>query len=202
MKIAHAGHAELLVSNLAASKKFFTETMGLSITEEDATSVYLRAWQDWEHHTLILRKSDTSALVHLGWRVETPESLEEYAQRFEEVGVAFRWIEAGTEHGQGRALRFSSPGGVPMELYWEIERYHASDPELVSALPSFPQKYPMNGIAPRRFDHFNVMVNDVASEQAWITDVLGIKHRYFVEGGMGSGAAPGSASRISRMILR
>jgi len=41
MKIAHAGHAELLVTNLAASKKFFTETMGLFVTEEDATSVYL-----------------------------------------------------------------------------------------------------------------------------------------------------------------
>ena len=51
MKIAQAGHAELLVNNLEASKQFFTETMGLFISEEDATSVYLRAWQDWEHHT-------------------------------------------------------------------------------------------------------------------------------------------------------
>jgi catechol 2,3 dioxygenase len=182
MKIAHAGHAELLVNNLEASKKFFTETMGLFITEEDATSVYLRAWQDWEHHTLILRKGEKPALVHLGWRVETPENLEQYARHFDETGIAYRWIEAGTERGQGRALRFSSPGGVPMELYWEIEKYHATEPELISALPSFPQKYPLNGIAPRRFDHFNVMVNDVAREQEWITREMGIKHRYFVEG--------------------
>ncbi|MBV9229790.1 MAG: VOC family protein, partial [Chloroflexi bacterium] len=116
MKIAHAGHAELLVNNLEASKKFFTETMGLFITEEDATSVYLRAWQDWEHHTLILRKGEKSALVHLGWRVETPESLEQYARHFDEIGIVYRWIEAGAEHGQGRALRFSSLSGVPMEL--------------------------------------------------------------------------------------
>jgi catechol 2,3-dioxygenase len=185
MKIAHAGHAELLVENLQASKKFFTETMGLFITEEDATSVYLRAWQDWEHHTLILRKGEKSALVHLGWRVESAESLDQFARRFDETGIAYRWIEAGMERGQGRALRFSSPSGVPMELYWEMEKYRVTDPELVSALPSFPQKYPMNGIAPRRFDHFNVMVNDVAREQAWLTDVMGIKHRYFVEGSNG-----------------
>ena len=170
MKIAHAGHAELLVNDLAASKQFFTETMGLFITEEDTTSVYLRAWQDWEHHTLILTKGEKSALVHLGWRVESPESLEQYARHFDDAGIAYRWVEAGTERGQGRALRFSSPGGVPMELYWEIEKYHATDPELVSALPSFPQKYPLSGIAPRRFDHFNVMVNDVAREQAWIQE--------------------------------
>src|SRR5437879_9089326 len=111
MKIAHAGHAELLVNDLAASKQFFTETMGLFITEEDTTSVYLRAWQDWEHHTLILTKGEKSALVHLGWRVESPESLEQYARHFDDAGIAYRWVEAGTERGQGRALRFSSPGG-------------------------------------------------------------------------------------------
>jgi catechol 2,3-dioxygenase len=123
--------------------------------------------------------------VHLGWRVESPESLEQYARHFDEAGIAYKWVEAGTEHGQGRALRFSSPSGVPMELYWEIEKYHTTDPELISALPSFPQKYPMSGIAPRRFDHFNVMVNDVVCEQEWLTGEMGIKHRYFVEGDNG-----------------
>src|SRR5260370_36130044 len=108
MKIAHAGHAELLVNNLEASKKFFTETMGLFITEEDATSVYLGAWQDWEHHTLILRKGEKPALVHLGWRVETPDSLEQYARHFVATGSAYRWIGAGTEPGKAPVRRFSS----------------------------------------------------------------------------------------------
>lgn len=185
MKIAQAGHAEIRVKDLAASKSFFTETMGLYITEEDETSVYLRAWQDWEHHTLLLTKGETSALVHLGWRVEDPESLDQYAQQFKAMGLPHTWVEAGVEHGQGRGLRFASPSGIPMELYWEIEKYHATDPELISALPSFPQKYPMKGMAPRRFDHFNIMANDVAQEQEWITQVLGIKHRYYMEGADG-----------------
>ena len=115
MKIAHAGHAELRVKNLEASRRFFTETMGLFVTDEDSESVYLRAWQDWEHHTLLLRWGDTSALEHLGWRVENAESLEQFACRFEEVGIAYRWIEAGMEKGQGKALRFSSPSGIPLE---------------------------------------------------------------------------------------
>ncbi len=37
MKIAQAGHAELQVRDLEASKRFFTETMGLFVTEEDST---------------------------------------------------------------------------------------------------------------------------------------------------------------------
>ena len=182
MKIAHAGHAELRVKDLEASRRFFTETMGLFVTDEDSDTVYLRAWQDWEHHTLTLKRGDTSSLDHLGWRVEDAESLEQYAHSFDQQGIAYKWIDAGVERGQGRALRFSSPSGIPHELYWEIERFRTKDPELASALPSFPYKFPMNGIAPRRFDHFNVMSNDVAHEQEWLTSVLGIKHRYYVEG--------------------
>jgi catechol 2,3-dioxygenase len=185
MKVAQAGHAEIIVKDLEASRVFFTETMGLFVTEEDETSVYLRAWQDWEHHTLILTKGEASAVAHLGWRVQDPGSLEEFARHFDTLGLHYQWIKQGVERGQGEAIRFMTPGGLPLELYWQIEKYKASTPELASALPSFPQKYPLNGIAPRRFDHFNIMVNDVASEQKWFTDVLGIKHRYFVEGANG-----------------
>lgn len=116
MKITHAGQAELRVKDLEASRRFFTETMGLFVTDEDSESVYLRAWQDWEHHTLILRRGDTSALKYLGWCVEDAESLEQFARRFEEVGIPYRWIEAGMEKGQGKAMRFSSPSGIPLEL--------------------------------------------------------------------------------------
>jgi len=125
---------------------------------------------------------EKSALEHLGWRVEDAESLEQFAHRFEEVGVPFQWVEAGVEKGQGRAIRFVSPAGIPMELYWEMEWFPVKDPELASALPSFPYKFPVNGIAPRRFDHFNIMANDVVHEQEWLTQVLDVKHRYYVEG--------------------
>ncbi|HEV2661946.1 MAG TPA: VOC family protein [Ktedonobacteraceae bacterium] len=168
MKIAHAGHVEIRIKDLEASKRFFTETMGLFVTDEDSDTVYLRAWQGWEHHTLTLKRGSTSALDHLGWRVEDAESLKQYARSFDQQGIPYRWIEADVERGQGRALRFSSPSGIPHELYWEIEK--------------FRYKFPINGIAPRRFDHFNVMSNDVAHEQEWLTSVLGIKHRYYVKG--------------------
>jgi catechol 2,3-dioxygenase len=118
--------------------------------------------------------------------VEDAESLEQFACRFEEAGIAYRWMEAGREKGQGKALRFSSPSGIPLELYWEIEKFRAKDPQLASALPSFPYKYPLKGIAPRRFDHFNVMSNHVADEQEWLTNILGLKHRYYVEGANGA----------------
>src|SRR5438874_1561671 len=99
MKIAHAGHAELQVKDLEASKRFFTDVVGLILSDEDDKSVYLRAWQDFEHHSLVLTKGEESALMHLGWRVEDPESLDQFARHFEQIGIPCTWTKAGTERG-------------------------------------------------------------------------------------------------------
>ena len=70
MPISHVGHAELLVPDLAASTAFFTEMLGLQVSEETPGRVYLRAWQDWDHHTLLLTESEEPGLDHLGWRAQ------------------------------------------------------------------------------------------------------------------------------------
>ncbi len=181
MPIAHLGHGELYVDDLAAARHYYTEVLGLTCSDEDQTALYLRAWQDWEHHTLIIRKGAGRGLGHISWRVSTPEGLEEYARLFEARAIPHTWLPKGHELGQGEALRFSTPQGLPMELYWEMVTWRATDPARSSVYPSFPEKFPYRGVAPRRIDHANIMVNDVAAEQQWISEVLGIKHRYYVE---------------------
>jgi catechol 2,3-dioxygenase len=54
-----------------------------------------------------------------------------------------------------------------------------------SKLPSHPQRYTGKGIAPRRFDHFNLLVDDVQREQEWVSGVLGIRHNYYLAGADG-----------------
>ena len=61
------------------------------------------------------------------------------------------------------------------------ERIVWNNPATASKLPSHPIKYTGKGVSPRRFDHVNVMVNDVAKEQEWWTNLLGIHHRYYVQ---------------------
>jgi len=65
MAVAHIGHAELGVTDLEASRRFFTETIGLSVSQEDEDRVFLRAWQDWDHHTLILKRFERSVVEHV-----------------------------------------------------------------------------------------------------------------------------------------
>ncbi|MGF1470408.1 MAG: VOC family protein [Rubrobacteraceae bacterium] len=185
MAVAHLGHAEIRVTDLEQSRWFFTEIIGLYVTEEDQEQIFLRAWQDWDHHTLILKKSDHAGIEHVGWRVEKPEDMGAYEKQFKELGLDYHWIEGGEEPGQGDGLRFLTPSGMPFELYWEREPY-TPDPELESVLPSHPQKYGSRGIAPRRFDHVNFMTDDAAGAQAWITQELSIHHRYYAEGSGGN----------------
>lgn len=177
--IAHIGHASIYVTDMEKSIWFFTEVLGLYVTEVQGGKAYLRAWQDWDHHTLVLVQSDRPGLDHFGWRVDSEKSLFAFEKTLKDSGVDYKWVDGGNEVGQGDAIKFFSPSGIPVELYWEMEMY--SDPETASKLPSHPMKYTGKGAAPRRFDHVNVMVNDVAKEQEWWTNLLGIHHRYYIQ---------------------
>src|SRR5699024_12386516 len=73
--VAHLGHVEISVTDFEKSLQFYTEIMGLVLTETDGNYAYLSAWQDYDHHTLVLKASNRSKLNRIGWRVRTTESL-------------------------------------------------------------------------------------------------------------------------------
>ena len=56
-------HACLNVSDLTASKKFYSEILGLQVTDETDGHVYLRAMEERGHHCIILQKSTTETLL-------------------------------------------------------------------------------------------------------------------------------------------
>lgn len=171
--IAHLGHVEIGVTNLEKSTWFFTEVMGLYISDQEDDRVYLRAWQDFDHHTLVLKQSDTSGVKQVGWRVATEQALKGFEKQLTDMNIDFNWVEAGQKKAIGDSIQFKSPAGLPVELYWEKELYVNNDPAIASKMPSHPSKYTGKGVAPRRFDHVNFMVNDVEKEQQWWSDFLG-----------------------------
>lgn len=189
MGIAHLAHAELRVNDLEASRDFFTGVLGLFVSAEDDDHVYLRAWQDWDHHSLLLTRAGTSGLEHVAWRVDSAEALTEFERGLKRLGIETRWVEGGTgvQLGHGDALRFTTPAGLPFELFWEVERYVENDPALQSKLPSHPQRYTGNGVHPRRFDHVNFLVDEPQAEQEFLSDELGIRHNYYLTGELGQG---------------
>jgi catechol 2,3-dioxygenase len=181
MSVAHIGHVELRVPDVAKSVDFLTKFVGLRLSDAENGSAYLRAWQDFDHHTLQLTEAAESELGHIAWRVRDKEGVLALEDELRARDIETAWVEGSAQAGHGDALRFLSPGGLPYELYWEVEPYQAPEDQR-SRFPSHPIKLSMQGPATRRLDHVGVNVNDVAAEQEFVTDVLGIHHRYYGTG--------------------
>ena len=69
--VAHLAHVEMLTPELDESTRFFTDIMGMSISDVAGDSVYLRAYDDYEHHTLKLTASPQPGMRHFAWPSST-----------------------------------------------------------------------------------------------------------------------------------
>ena len=67
-----------------------------------------------------------------------------------------------TEAGQGPALRFRTPTGLPYEIYHEVEKRPARG----TAIKTNTGRPWDHGISPRRIDHVNFITPNVAAEEA------------------------------------
>jgi catechol 2,3-dioxygenase len=176
--VAHLGHVELFTPRPAESLHFFQEIFGMEITERQGQSVYLRAWGDYERHTLKLTEAPHAGLGHAAWRAVSPQALERRAQALAVNGAGRGWIDGDLGHGP--AYQFTDPDGHLMELYYEAERYLAPD-GMRSALFNQQQRYIARGIAVRRIDHINLMCREVPANRAFLQNLLGFKLRELLQ---------------------
>jgi biphenyl-2,3-diol 1,2-dioxygenase len=172
--VCKLGHVALSTPDLAASLGFFRDLLGLDVVDEADGAVYLRAWGELEHHSLVLREGPTG-VDHLAWRASGPEQLDLLAADLEAHGVAVTRVAAGHEVGQGDAIRFVSPQGHPYEVYWHMARGRRN-----SGLPSQGGRAYRRGASVRRLDHLNVSCLDVEAGEAFLRERLGFLRREFV----------------------
>ncbi len=170
--IAHLGHVEMLTPKLDASCRFFTEIMGMSITATHGDSIYLRAYDDYEHHTLKLTARPQAGMRHFAWRARSPQALERRVSAIKSTGFGIGWNDGDLGHGP--AYEFRSPDGHLIELYFETEKYRCG-PSDQSALKNTASKFPGKGINVRRIDHLNLFASDVrAFRDFHLTNLGGI----------------------------
>ncbi|WP_439116804.1 VOC family protein, partial [Nocardia cerradoensis] len=59
--ILRVAYAELVVTDLAASREFYVDVLGLTVTAEDEDAIYLRTLEEFIHHNLVLRRGPVAA---------------------------------------------------------------------------------------------------------------------------------------------
>jgi catechol 2,3-dioxygenase len=168
--LAHLGHVELLTPKPDESRRFFVDVMGMTESGRKGASVYLRGWDDYEHHTLKLTASDVAGIGHFAYRATSPESLQRRVEIIARTGHGKGWTEGDLGHGP--AYAFTTPDGHPMEIYYETEWYQPP-PELKPSLKNQAQRFPARGVNVRRLDHMNLLTSDVAALRRFMEDVVG-----------------------------
>ena len=170
--LAHLAHVELLTPKPEASLRFFVDVLGMTESGRRGDSVYLRGWDDYEHHTLKLTASPIAGMGHFAFRATSPDALERRVAAIERAGMGKGWTDG--DLGHGRAYAFATPDGHDMEIYYETEWYKAP-PELAPALKNQAMRFPARGVNVRRLDHVNLLAADVGGLQRFMEDVMGMR---------------------------
>ncbi|MGO3151160.1 MAG: 3,4-dihydroxyphenylacetate 2,3-dioxygenase [Galactobacter sp.] len=159
--ILRCAYMELVVTDLAKSRHFYVEVLGLHVTEEDDEAIYLRSTEEFIHHNLVLRKGPIAAVAAFSYRVRTPEDLDKAVAFYKELDCRVERNENGFTKGIGDSVRVTDPLGFPYEFFYQTEhqerlswRYDLQAPgELV------------------RFDHFNQVTPDVPKATKFMQDL-------------------------------
>ena len=63
--ILRCAYMEVVVTDLAASRAFYVDVLDLVVTEEDENAIYLRSFEEFIHHNLVLRRGPVAAAIVL-----------------------------------------------------------------------------------------------------------------------------------------
>jgi catechol 2,3-dioxygenase len=169
MGILRLSHVEIRVPDLELATAYYSEVVGLIETAREPERVFMKCWDEHQHHSVVLVYAPTHGLNSFGFKVTGAADLDHYARRLQAAGVAVQRLEKGEwGPGHGQAIRFDLPSGHRMELVHGME-------QVGNLLPrTNPPPRPMNltGIAPPRLDHLFLTAEEVDTVTVFLREVL------------------------------
>ncbi len=149
--ILRAASMEVVVTDLAAARHFYVDVLGLVVTQEDADAIYLRTFEDFLHHNLVLRAGPVAAIAALSYRVRAPQDLDRAVAFYRELGCRVERRADGFVAGIGDSVRVQDPLGFPLEFFHDVQH-----------VERLAWRYDLQGPgALVRIDHFNQVTPDV-----------------------------------------
>ena len=123
------GHVVLNVTDLDAAVRFYTETLGLQVSDRYPASmvpggmVFMRVSTD--HHGVALvggaSAADKSSLNHFAFEVGSPDEVFRARAWLKKQGVPIHF-EGRRRAGCQLAVEFKDPDGNNLEIYWGIDQ--------------------------------------------------------------------------------
>lgn len=117
------GEVCIRVMDMQEARRHYDERLGLHEVFEDTHGrVYFKAWDEHDHHSLVLVQSDRPGLVHVAFKVSDDASLDHYAERLRQRGIEVSEVPAGTYPKTDRRIVFETPSGHAVHLYAQMEQ--------------------------------------------------------------------------------
>ena len=175
--VLRPGHVAIRVLELEPALKHYIDVLGLTEVARDQKKkrVFLKAWDEHDHHSVVLREADEAGMDYMGWKVDSPATLKKLAADIEKSTLCqdLEWIPAGEHPETGERFRFTIPTGHLMELYAE-KKYVGNDCGTDGQNVN-PDPWPdgQHGISPSRFDHCLLYGDDLDGTIKLFREVLG-----------------------------
>lgn len=169
--VLRPGHIQVRMMDLEEGVAFYRDVLGLEEMGRDASGrVYLRGWDERDHHSVILRQADRAGMDFFGFKVASVAALNQLEADVQAWGLTTERIPAGDLLETGERVRFEIPSGHLFELYAEktFVGCDRGDKD-----PSPYSKKMDKGIAPMRLDHALLYGPNVDKVLDLFTNVLG-----------------------------
>jgi len=164
------GHVSVRVLDLEEALVHYKDRLGLMETDRDAQGrVYLKAWDEHDRFSIVLREADAPGLDYMAFKVKGPEWLDKYEKDLKAFGCNVERVPAGELNNCGERLQFDSPTGHLFELYAEKE--YVGNGLGIKNPEAFRDD--LKGMKVYRFDHCLLYGDDIPGVHKLFTEVLG-----------------------------
>jgi catechol 2,3-dioxygenase len=168
VSVMRLGYVHIRVTDLAEARDHYINTMGMTAIEESDGLVYLKSWDEGDHHSVVLQEGGVG-LVKLGYKVTDEHALDAIENRATAFGARVERMSKGDNVSVGDGVRITLPSDHTLELYSEIE-YVGTETGLLN-----PDPWPrggLRGIGVPRLDHTLITTEDPALLERFFQDVL------------------------------
>jgi catechol 2,3-dioxygenase len=157
--IVRSAYVDLVVTDLARAKAWWVDLIGFHIEHTEPGALYLRGYEEFVHHSVVLREGPAAACERMGFRVRRPDDLDLAELFYKERGCQVQRVPEGTTPGLGEAVRAVDPLGFTVEFVHHIDQ-----------VEPLVQRYDLRrGASINRLDHINIAIPDVPAAYEYYT---------------------------------
>ena len=156
--VVRASHVELTVTDLARSRAFYVDCLGYLVSDEDSGALYLRAVEERNHHSIVLRKGAQASALTLGFKVGSEEDIDKAAAWFRARNLPVSFPKVAY---QGRTLRTTDPHGMSVDFYFRMDQRE----RMLQHYKAY------QGARIQRIDHINCFTPDVQASYDFYTEI-------------------------------